>query len=156
LPERFKIVFANFGESMITTKALSSMSEFKIKDPRTYNDLIREINGQNLLAVDALRKIKKGTDAMDAFKEAFERGRMLTKKLGMLSGIGIEPDDCTKLIEDSRHSGAFVAKLPGAGGKDSIAALTVGDEDYNSLRAFWKSKKELSVLGLNAVEQGAI
>ncbi len=157
LPDEFRLLFANFGESMITTKAIGNVSEFKEKDPHVYSDIIGEINDENMMAVNALRELKGGNkDALEGFRNAFDSGRSLTKKLGVLSNVAIEPDDCTELIAESKKNGAFVAKLPGAGGKDAIAALSVGRESQESLRKFWKAKKELNLLDINAISDGAI
>lgn len=154
LPEQFRLLFANFGESMITTKALGSMSDFKLKDPGTYKNLIKGINDENARAIDALRKINKGDEgALDSFRESFDNGRELTKRLGILSGVDIEPDDCTKLIEESRKNGAFVSKLPGAGGKDAIAALSLSDKDAELLRNFWRSRHSLKILDIRLVDR---
>lgn len=157
MPADFKPLFANFGEAMITTQAVGSVSDFKKKDPETYNKLINDINDENMKAVEALKKIKNGDGyAAAAFREAFDKGRLLTKKLGELSNVGIEPDDCTQLIEESKNTGAFVAKLPGAGGKDAIAALSLTQQDHERLREFWKSRKDLSISNLNLVDRGLI
>ncbi len=155
LPRELKLVFANFGDSMITTKALGSVSEFKIKDPKTYSRLMKEIDSANRDAINALERMENDENgAEDAFRESFDIGRAATKKLGALSGVGIEPDDCTQLIEDSKKNGAFVAKLPGAGGRDAVAALCRSDSERSRLREYWNGRKELKVLELNSVEEG--
>jgi phosphomevalonate kinase len=150
MPKEFRLSFSNFvGESMITTKAIGSVSEFKKKDPVAYGALIKEINNENVKAVEALRKIKRGEAAYDEFKSAFDNGRILTKKLGELSNVSIEPNDCTELIEESKKNGAFVAKLPGAGGKDAISALALDSDSKTQLDNFWKSRPELSMLDIS-------
>ncbi len=156
MPKGFKILFANFGESMITTKAVGSVSDFKKNDPHIYFDLIKELNEDNNKAVKALKAAKEGkAAAMEEFRAAFDHGRSLTKKLGIFSNVGIEPDDCTELIEESKKNGAFVAKLPGAGGKDAIAAISLDTASRASLRKFWKSRK-LNILKVKPVSDGAL
>ncbi len=147
MPDEFRLSFANFvGEAMITTKAVGSVSEFKKKNPEAYGKLVKEINAENSKAVEALRVIKKGgRDAYETFKAALDSGRALTKRLGELSNVGVEPDDCTALIEESKKNGAFVAKLPGAGGKDAISALTLDSDSKARLERFWKGRNELKV-----------
>lgn len=156
LPKGFEVTFANFvGESMITTASLGSVSEFKKNDPQKYNDIMRRINDENLRAVETLQKIVQGhTDLTGAFKNFFENGRLLTKELGVLSNVAVEPDDCTKLIEESKQNGAFVAKLPGAGGKDAISAISITKDDQKRLRIFWKKKKELALLKIKISKKG--
>ena len=147
MPDEFKLSFANFiGESMITTKAVGSISDFKKKDPETYATFMKQINAENVRALDALGAIKNGDKtAYEEFKYAFDIGRGLTKRLGDLSNVGVEPDDCTALIEESKKNGAFVAKLPGAGGKDAISTLTLDSDSKKRLEQFWRRRNELKV-----------
>ncbi len=153
IANNLRLLFANFvGESMSTTKALGSVSQFKLRDPHTYAELIGEINEENKKAVKALRLVDHG--GADDFREAFDRGRSLTRKLGLLSGVDIEPDDCSKLIEQSKQNGALVARLPGAGGRDAIAALCDGDASRERLRKFWLTRKELDVIDLDLSRTG--
>ncbi len=157
MPEEFRLLFANFGESMITTQAVGSVSKFKENDPHVYADLIKEINDENAAAVKALRDFNKGNmDALKEFGLAFDRGRSLTKKLGVLSNVDVEPDDCSELIEESKNHGAFVAKLPGAGGKDAIAAISMGDKNREDLRVFWSARKELNISDIKIVKDGVL
>ena len=156
LPDDFKVTFANFvGEAMITTAGVGSVSEFKKDNPGRYGEIIKSLNECNVDAIDALRKVGKGErDALAGFKEAFEKGRSLTKTLGVLSNVGIEPDDCTGLIERSKENGAYVSKLPGAGGKDAIAAISLSRPDQTRLRRFWRKNKELSLLKIRMGKKG--
>jgi phosphomevalonate kinase len=160
MPKMFKMLFANFvGESMITTAAVGSVSKFKEKDPQKYKELVDGINVENQAAAKALRAINSNTDVkgnLQAFKDAFNKGRLLTKQLGVLSNVSVEDDDLTRLIDESTSNGAFVAKLPGAGGRDSIAALTLDQQSYEKLNNFWRSRKELGILGIRMVESGAM
>jgi phosphomevalonate kinase len=157
LPEEFRLLFANFGEAMITTQAVGSVSDFKQKDPNTYHKLVQEINNANVQAIDALKKIKKGDrSALPQFRDSFDKGRLLTKKLGELSNVGVEPNDCTELIEESKQNGAFVSKLPGAGGKDAIAALALDDDSLAKLRKLWSTRSELTLLDIKPVDRGLI
>ena len=156
IPKYLNLLFANFGESMITKSAIGSVSKFKESNPEKYWELIRGINHQNARAIDELRRINAGEDdAMAEFRHSFDRGRILTKLLGELSSVGIEPNDCTRLIEESKMNGAFVAKLPGAGGKDAIAALSYGVEESRRLKKFWSGRKELNLLGVKISGKGA-
>ncbi len=156
LPEVFAMTFANFlGKGTATTVALGSVSKFKERDPDRYRTLIDGINRENERAVQALRALNKneGDEGLNAFREAFNKGRLLTKELGVLSQVSIEDDDLTGLIEESTSNGAFVAKLPGAGGRDAIAALSLDGEEKR-LIDFWKAREEISVLEVDVVEGG--
>ncbi len=155
LPKEFRLLFANFGESMITTQAIGNMSEFKKNDPNAYGKLVKKINDENVKAIAALRKIRSGEkDSLQEFREAFDKGRLLTKKLGELSNVAVEPDDCTELIEESKKNGAFVAKLPGAGGKDAISAITLDDKSYSSLKSYWSARRDIRVLDIKSSDKG--
>ena len=159
LPSEFKLTFGNFlGEGMVTASALGSVSEFKKKNHSEYNELIQKINRENQKAIDALLAISKeglSENKLDLFREAFNKGRFLTKQLGILSNVSIEDDDLTKLIEDSMMNGAFVAKLPGAGGRDSIAALSIHGRE-KELENFWKLKRGIQILKINITDKGAL
>ncbi len=159
MPNIFTLVFANFiDEGMITTAAIGSVSKFKEKNPDKYGELMKKINEENEKAIVALRSLDYREDVeknVNQFRDAFNKGRILTKQLGVLSQVSIEDDDLTRLIEESVLNGACVAKLPGAGGRDSIAALCL-DRDDQKLIGFWNSKKSISVLNIKVINQGAI
>ena len=150
MPSELRLLAANFaGESMSTVGGIGGVSGLKSKDPHGYADILRRINEENKKAIAALRKVNDGDQsAMGEFRDAFNKGRLLTKELGVISNVEIEPDDCTELIERSEKHGAYVAKLPGAGGKDSIAALCRSEKDLNELRKFWSSENGLEILDI--------
>ncbi len=157
MPNGIDLLFANFGESMITRNAISSVYKFKESNPEKYWELIRGINHQNTQAINELRRMKAGDeDAKIEFQHSFDRGRILTKLLGELSSVDIEPNDCTRLIEESKANGAFVAKLPGAGGKDAIAALVCGSDKRSTLRKFWSRNNGLNITDVNISEKGVL
>ncbi len=158
LPEGLHVAFANFiGESMITAASIGGVSEFKKTQPETYSEMIRALNDANLEAVWQLRQINpEREDALAAFVEAFDKGRSIAKQLGSMSNVDIEPDDCTALIEESKRNGALVAKLPGAGGRDAIAALSLSEADLSMVRDFWKTKRGLKVIGIETSNKGIL
>ena len=158
LPPIFDTAFASFvNDSAITVSLVNGVRKFKAANPDTYTEVISKMNAANLSAVDALTRLSNGEKAQDSlseFRQAFEEGRNQTKLLGKLSGIEIEPDSATKLIKESEHHGAFVAKLPGAGGMDSIAALSFSGQPAENLRAFWSSRSELQLLNIRSTNEG--
>ncbi len=158
-PDIFRVSMANFvNEATITTSLVSVVNEFKKRNPQKYKDIITEINDSTEKATIALSKIKdeNSTHNIAEFIDNFERGRLATKKLGELSGVDIEPADTTRLIEDSKNEGALVAKLPGAGGKDSIGAISADDNEAQRLRRFWSSKSNLELLNISMQNDGVI
>ena len=160
LPALFKMLFANFvGTGMVTTRAIGSVSKFKEENPLEYKKLVRMMNDENIKAVNELRSINNGNDEerdLEGLRLAFDRGRELAKELGVLSGIGIEDDDLSDLIKESEDRGAFVAKLPGAGGRDAIAALATGNAELRKLRKFWSAKKTMHILNVKISNKGVL
>ena len=157
LPPVFKSCMANFvGDSAITTSLVGTVNEFKKRDPQSYKNIIAEINESAEKAVIALSRIKdkNSTSSIEEFVDNFEKSRLATKELGRLSGANIEPDDTTELIEESKRNGALVAKLPDAGRKDSIVAISIGDDKASSLKRFWSKKSNLEVLDVLMQNKG--
>ncbi|MCL4380825.1 MAG: hypothetical protein M1331_02390 [Candidatus Marsarchaeota archaeon] len=150
LPKNFKIIMANFiGQAAITVSLVGKVSEFKAKNPDEYKRLITKINEQDELAIFYLRKLAKESgdqDAVAKFREAFDSARSFTKELGISAGVEIEDDEATRLIEECKEHGALVARLPGAGGRDSIAAIALDGKSYSELKEFLSCKKELKLL----------
>ncbi len=146
LPSTFKLVFASFPkQSMSTTNAVAKVMEFKKNNRSEYDKVISELNVEN---EDAIRALE--INNINNFKLHFENGRLITKKLGELAGVEIESNAHSALIEETKKNGAFVAKLPGAGGGDSIVALCLTIREANKVKQFWK-KKGLNVLDINLI-----
>ncbi len=156
-PEKFGIVFANFvNESTSTAAFVSKVNEFKARDPDHFNELMLKLNSANSDALVSLRKLKVSFEEneLGRFRDAFEVGRHITKELGVLAGIEIESDECSELIDKSVENGAFVAKLPGSGGKDSVVALTTKQTDRQRLTEYLNSVDGLRVIDLNIDNEG--
>ena len=159
LPSFFRTTMANFvNEAAITTSMVGIVNEFKKMSPEKYAELVAEMNASAEKAMEQLSKIKgeEDSNAISAFVESFEKNRVATKRLGELSGADIESAEATRLIEESRRNGALVAKLPGAGGKDSIVAISVNDSDAQRLRKFWAGRKELDLIEVSMQNGGVI
>lgn len=161
LPPVFSVVIANIvGKSTNTTELVKKVNQFKQKNPGQYLELIKQLNEANIHAVNDLIELKKAKNEkadgklLEKFYSAFEEGRKLTKQLGQLSGVEIESDEMTELIEDSKLHGAFVAKLPGAGGGDSIAALCTSAETAEKLKKFWGKSPALQILEVSVDNRG--
>ena len=141
------MVYASFpNESMSTMNAVSNVMEFRKAYPERYASIIRELNIENRKAVRAIE-----AKDMEEFRQHFETGRLLTKRLGTFSGVEIETAKHSKLIEETVQNGAFVAKLPGAGGGDAMVALCLSRENAEKVKKFLK-KKELNVLDVNIID----
>jgi phosphomevalonate kinase len=158
LPNFFGTSMANFvNEAAITTSMVGIVNEFKKKNPEKYAELIAEMNETATAAVESLSRIKSESEnEIELFVENFERNRIATKRLGELSGAGIEDAEATKLIEESKNNGALIAKLPGAGGRDSIVAISANGSDLERLRKFWGGKENLELLDISMQNNGVI
>ncbi|MDO8553862.1 MAG: hypothetical protein Q7S22_03590 [Candidatus Micrarchaeota archaeon] len=149
MPPGFKLLAASFPkDSMSTTFSVNKVMEFKKNNKNNYLTIMDKLNEANEEAIDSLEM-----EDLNSFVKFFEEGRVLTKELGKLAGVGIETDEHTKLIEESKQNGAFVCKLPGAGGGDSIVALCKSEQDKINLKKFWK-KKGLKILDVNVISSG--
>ncbi len=156
-PTSFKLILANFiNEATITDSFVKKVNEFKKTYPTEYNHLINKINSAVILEIYYLKKINAGdrtAHTLDALRSAFNEERALTKTLGEKSGVEIESADSTALINEACRIGAFAAKLPGAGGRDSIVALS-DSEHENGIRKLWRGKPNLDVLELKPGSTG--
>ena len=159
LPDMYEATTANFiNNAALTVPMVSKVNEFKKANPEAYNDLISKMNNTALKAIDCISKISngRGDDYELEFVNNFVENRRLMKKLGIMSNTDIEPDEATGLIDDSMKNGALVAKLPGAGGKDSIVALSKGKQEAQRLKKFWNGTTGLQLLDIKMVENGVI
>ncbi len=174
LPPGFLAAFGNFvGGSTSTSEMVKKVREWKEREPETYRALVHEIDEANRRAVRALQDINRlarekgqayeatlqsnGTHpSFAAFKRAWREGRKHTKQLGERCGADIESDECTTLIEETEKMGAFVAKLPGAGGEDAIAALCLSIPEKKRVQEFWRaySRKRIEPIALDISNEG--
>ncbi len=127
-----------------TVPMVKKVMEFKEANKEEYAALIEKINESNANAISAMEMRD-----WDAFAYEFEEGRRLTKLLGIKSNADIEPDYCSDIIDKSKENGALVAKLPGAGGMDSIVALCIGNDKKELLDRFWGSMERLRIMDVN-------
>ncbi|MGC8572096.1 MAG: hypothetical protein ACP5LH_02350 [Candidatus Micrarchaeia archaeon] len=157
LPNIFIPTIANFvDDAAITISLVSKVNDFKKQNPEAYKILINEIHNSAKSAVNLLDKINndpEDKDKINNFIEEFEKSRLATKKLGELSNTEIETDDITELIEKSKLKGAAVARTPGAGGKDSIVALSF-KENIDRLKNFWSTINNLELLDTTVQNNG--
>ncbi|MEK6954160.1 MAG: hypothetical protein AABX01_04075 [Candidatus Micrarchaeota archaeon] len=150
LPNNFIPLLAYAGKSASTSEMIGKIVKMKAKGKQDYAALIHEIDSANAQAISDL-----GRGDMASFKHHFKDGRLPTKKLGELAGAEIESSAMTRLIEESMGHGAFVCKLPGAGGGDIIAAICLSKKDAIRLREFWRSRK-LKVLNVGFGKEGLL
>jgi phosphomevalonate kinase len=141
MPDNFIVAMGNFvGTSASTSEMVKKINEWKATNTDAYKKLMHDMDESNKEAIRHLREINNGNkEAMEKFRHAFREGRALTKKLGDLSGAPIETDDFTDIIDKTERNGAFVAKLPGAGGGDNISAICLSRGDKERVEKYWGS-----------------
>ncbi len=164
LPRAFVTVVANIpGTSASTTEMVAKVKAFKEAQKAEYDKIIHEINQSakeaNEVLVELNEAIRRGEKIQDGhpllvrFVEQFEKSRKATRELGEKSGAEIEPSDLSATIVESMKKGALVARLPGAGGRDSITAICTSRRNATKLRKFWV-KKGLKVIDLKVTGKG--
>ncbi|MBI4406819.1 hypothetical protein HY571_02805 [Candidatus Micrarchaeota archaeon] len=164
LPRSFVTVVANIrGTSASTTEMVAKVKAFKEAQRAEYDRIIKEIDQSAKEANNALaklneavqrgEKIQLGHPRLASFAEHFEKSRNATRELGEKSGAQIEPAPLSAIILESIKNGAFVCRLPGAGGGDAIAAICLSRRNATKLKRFW-AKKGFEVLDLKVTEKG--
>jgi ERG8-type phosphomevalonate kinase len=124
-PKELDIACAFTGKAADTRELVKGVNEYKKKDPEGYDELVREINYYNELAVVELRYLaeKFSEEHLEKFVNYFNKGWELTKELGSRSEVPISTEEFDKYCELAVKAGAYCAKLPGAGGGDSVVAI---------------------------------
>ncbi len=157
LPFGFAAVVANIpGTSVSTTEMVAKVKAFKEGNKSEYNAIINHINEAAKEANQALAQLATeptNEAEVEKFVQHFEASRKATRELGEKSGAPIEPSRLSQIIEESKQHGALVARLPGAGGGDSIVAICRNKKDVSKLKKFW-AKKKLEVLKLKITGKG--
>lgn len=152
-PEDFRIVVGNFlGESASTTALVKKVMEFKKQHFDEYAQLMKKLNDANTRAIDAFEKRN-----YENFAHYFNEGRLLTKELGERSGAEIEPIKSTLLINRLiNEGGALAAKLPGAGGGDSIAAICTDEISEKKVKGILSTIPNIKLLDVRVDNHGII
>ncbi|MEM4202784.1 MAG: hypothetical protein QXS54_01810 [Candidatus Methanomethylicaceae archaeon] len=142
-PSELRIITGNFiGESASTTTMVKKVMDYKKNNPEEYSEIIREIDNADRKAIDALKRKN-----YKEFAFYFNESRLLTKKLGEKSGAEIEPPKATTLIEKIlKEGGALAAKLPGAGGGDSICVICSDSESERKTKEILQKENNIRVL----------
>lgn len=137
-PDLFQLVFATFPkDSASTTSMVKTVNAWKKMHAEQYHDLVKRLNEANVNAMGYLDELQTdfSPENLNEFKKWFNEGWSLTTKLGEESGAPIQPPPLEKILSGAPKHGAFVAKGPGAGGLDSIAALCLSTEKAENLKS---------------------
>lgn len=128
-----------------TVGMVKAVNAWRAKDPEGSQQLWTDLQGRN----EALARVL-AEGRLEELPGALRKSRELVKKMGVESGVPIEPDSQTELIDAlSEVEGVYGGVVPGAGGFDAVAVLVRDDEDTTKrLEAFleeWSKKKEAKV-----------
>lgn len=128
-----------------TVGMVKSVNAWRAADPEGSNALWAELQTRN---EELARVLAEGK--VDELPAALRTSRELVKKMGVASGVPIEPDSQTQLIDAlSDIEGVYGGVVPGAGGFDALAVLLRDDKETTErLEAFledWSRAKEAKV-----------
>lgn len=84
--------------------------------------------------------------ALSGARDAMLGIRSNMRNMGSASGIPIEPESQTRLLDTTMNmEGVLLAGVPGAGGFDAVFAVTLGDSSQNVIKT-WSSLNILAML----------
>jgi ERG8-type phosphomevalonate kinase len=137
------------GKSASTKDLVTKVLEFKARNPQAYQRFISEYDRNNITLRASIEQSE-----LKVIKPLLEKSWNMRKQLGRFANVKIEEEDLTRLINDLMNNGAWTAGLIGAGGGDSILAISLSDRDRKNLLIFCK-KKRLTVLdNINIANKG--
>lgn len=122
-----QLVIVDSGVKRVTGKLVSSVKKLHEDDPELFDDLS---NMSGNLTARALKAVR-GNDYAEV-------GALMTQNHSLLRRLGVSRTMLDKLVDVALKSGAFGAKMTGAGGGGCIIALVNEDSKKNVLRAMRK------------------
>ncbi|KAG4220542.1 hypothetical protein PC116_g30979, partial [Phytophthora cactorum] len=115
----------------------------------------------NLQARNEALGVALSADRKDEIRSAVEKVRALVREMSAASGVPIEPESQTELLDAlARVEGVYEGVAPGAGGYDALALLVKDDEETEGrIREFlkkWSEEKNVKVklLGVKGEMEG--
>jgi len=112
LPEKLPLIICNSQKSRNTGVLVSRVAQLHEKFPKITQKIFDTID---LLSIDAIDSIKTGN--LQKIGEIFNLNQ------GLLDALGVSTTFLNQLVGIARESGAFGAKLTGAGGGGCIIAV---------------------------------
>lgn len=130
-----------------TVGMVKAVNAWRAKDPKGSGELWADLQACN---EELARVLADGSSRLGQLPAALRKSRALVKKMGVESGVPIEPDSQTELIDAlGEVEGVYGGVVPGAGGFDAVAVLVKDDKDTTRrVEAFveeWSKKKEAKV-----------
>lgn len=139
-----------------TVGMVKAVNAWRAKDPAGSKALWEELQRRNGVLAGML-----AAGNLDELPAALHASRELVRKMGVESGVPIEPESQTELIDAlTGVDGVYGGVVPGAGGFDAVALLLKDDEDtakrVDAFLAEWSKKKDAKVklLGVRGELEG--
>lgn len=109
-----------------TPGMVRAVAAWRERDPEGARALWDELQRRNEALAAAL-----AAGRLDELPAALRRSRELAKRMGAESGVPVEPDSQTELLDalGAGVEGVYGGVVPGAGGFDAVAVLVRDDED---------------------------
>lgn len=114
-----------------TVGMVKAVNAWRAKDPEGSRALWDELQARNEELARVLSAQQSEEELNESLPKALRRSRELVKKMGEASGVPIEPDSQTELLDalSSGVEGVYGGVVPGAGGFDALAILVRDDEE---------------------------
>ncbi len=124
------LVVGYTGIKAETAPLVRQVAQLRESNPESINEIFDLIEKITNNAVDLFKK-----DKLDFGK----LGELMNINQGLLDSLGVNTIELSRLIYAARNSGAFGAKLSGAGGGDCMIALALGKQKDEVERSIKKS-----------------
>ncbi|KAG0164849.1 phosphomevalonate kinase [Apophysomyces sp. BC1034] len=153
-PEEADALWGELGErNSKVEQHFRDLESTHTDDPATYEDAIRQCAQLKASQWSSINSQNSVVQKMVALVNDFGRVRELLRKMSRLSGVPIEPEEQTRLLDACMEvEGTIMAGVPGAGGYDAIFCIVLSDVAKRNVRRVWAEWAELSTGPLLAKE----
>jgi len=130
VPKGLRLVMCDVDCGSKTPGMVKKVLEWRAKHPENAKRLwtaLQDLNDE--IAAELIRLAESGDRSYTNLESCIRNARQLIREMGTESGVAIEPDAQTKLLDAcSTLSGVIGGVVPGAGGYDAVTFL-VEDKD---------------------------
>jgi phosphomevalonate kinase len=141
VPRGIRLVMCDVDCGSQTPGMVKQLLAWRAKEPEEAAMLWRQLHSKNqALAAELKRLAEAGggqsEDEYDGLSRCFADIRVLIRDMSRLSGVPVEPEEQTKLLDAcSAVEGVIGGVVPGAGGFDAIALLVRDEKEaFDNLR----------------------
>ncbi len=131
IPENFHLLVGWTKEPASTSVMVKQMNEFKKANPDRYDELMTEVARAAKDTINAWKRIDK-----ERLLSSLQKNEDALRKLGKVSGVGIETDDL-RLLSDTANERGGAGKLSGAGGGDCGIAVCFDKNTADKIKKAW-------------------